>query len=307
MKKNIFVNRLLLLKKNHSVSIIDILGVGIFIFIIAAIFLLFPRKKEEITILLDVTKYVSIDRSDVENWNTPAFWFTESIQKNPLVKSNVLGKNEIEVTNVIFPDNAGEENKRVFLEIRLVSTFNKQTGQYSYNGVPLLIGSAQRFKFNRIMINGVVRDVYNSENNKQNEMYITVRVQLDPLYYPPFSSSEQIINPIGIDPTTLDGIPTYISEKIRNNLSVKNDKGKMLAEITNVQKVEATRKIISNGQLIRILDENREKVELTLKILVRKYNDNYYFLEHYPVLIGRNIKVNFQTLPLLLTVTDISE
>jgi hypothetical protein len=283
------------------------LGFGVFIFIMAAIFIFFPREKEEITILLDVTKYVSIDRSDVEDWNTPAFWFTQSIQNKSLVKSNVLGKKEIEVINVIYPDNAGEENKRVFLEIRLMSTYDKQTGQYSYNGVPLLIGSAQRFKFDRIMINGVVRDVYSDDSKKSNKTYLTIHAQLDPLYYPPFSSSDQSINPVGIDPTTIDGIPTYISEKIQQNLSLKNDKGEIMAEITDVKKTEANRKVVSNGQMVKVLDENREKVELTVKLLVRKYDENYYFLEHYPVLIGRNIKINFQTLPLILTVTNISE
>jgi len=295
-------------KKKFHGTVFDIIGIGIFLIFFAAVFFLFPRKTETITLLLDVSKYVSIDQSDVQNWDKPASWFVERLQSAPLIKKDFFGKTDVEVLHIIYPDTLGEENTRVTLEMKVKSTFDKQTKQYYYNGSPLLIGSSQRFKFDTIMINGVVRDVITHPTLITNTAILTIRAYLEPLYYPPYAiSPDDRMGAVSIDATTIDGIPLYISQKIHGGMNIKDVSGTPIAEVISVIKRPGTRSTIISGIPTTVVDEGRERVELTMKIRAKIIGNNFYFMDRYPVLIGRSLRMTFDTLPLIVTITDIQK
>jgi len=301
--KKILKSRLAFIKRN--IFLVDIVGVSIFIVIFAIVFFCFPRPSTYVTVLLDVSKIYNLDRNEVNDLDTPPFWFIEEIRLSTL-ENNKSKNDDIQIKNIYVPEN-GETNKKALVELQIKTIYNKQTEQYSYGGTPLLIGSYQRFRLHNIELNGVVREISSSDLHQQ-PLYIEINAYLEPLNYPPYIVSlERKMTVENNGQILTDGIPSYIAEKIEKGLVEKDSNNELLAEIMEITKQPGTRKIISNGFITNVADEDRQKVTLMIKIRVDKYGNNYYFLKQYPVLIGNTLFLNFYNLRLPITITDINE
>ena len=125
-----------LLKKFHF---IDVLGIVVFFVILGVAAAFFLRKQKTVDVVLRVSESGSLDI-----WYKPPLWYLENL-KPGLGETDWLGRKTIAIKDInSFYTN--QANRLFYITLTVQSAYNKRLNQYSYNGVPLLVGSYQTFK-----------------------------------------------------------------------------------------------------------------------------------------------------------------
>jgi hypothetical protein len=200
------------------------------------------------------------------------------------------------VRSFSYPNNSN--NRVVYLTIRLLTTYDKKSDVYSYEGVPLLVGSYQSLKINGILLRGVVQRVDSGSQRPEKKTFIVEG------FVNPENVGNQ--NPYAAN-TVTDGVLNYLADEYTKGLKILDSDGSVAAEILEVNEQPAHRKFIYGNQLIETLDSERKKVELKVQITTEKYGDVYLFMGEVPLRVNDNLFLSFWSFETPLTITDVKE
>lgn len=291
-------NRYNVLARIRKIPFVDRLILLIFIAILAFATYFFLRQSKYVYITMYVTHNETLTGDE---WGKPPIWFTESI-KPGIKEKSIFGKDQISVIDVYRYDNIGvSTTTEMYVVLKINSVYNKRIDQYSYMGVPLLVGSYQKFKIQDVVINGIIRSLDMTFTKPAQKSFI-VKGFLDSRnnnfpYYQSLDSPNELI--------ATNGIPKSVSAKINEGLCIYDTNQTCIVEIKNATKTPAFYRVPGNGILSFVPDDAREKVEMTVKISADIINGKPYFKSAYPVVINQLLLFHFSDFSAFFTITDI--
>lgn len=269
----------------------NLVGLGVFFLVLATAVFFFLRRATYATIVLRVSESDALDSS----WGLP-MWYLDNL-KPGIEQKDIFGRQIISVVrNFSYLNNSN--NRIVFLTLRLLTTYDKKSGTYTFEGVPLLVGSYQNLKIKDILLRGVVYRVENSDWQPEIKTYLIEGV-LDPRI-----TTNQ--DPYMAD-TTSDGIHNYLANKFVPGLKIVDSESREIVEIIEAKKEMAHRKFVYNNRIIEVPDNERQKVKLKIKVLTEKNGDVFLYRNEFPVKINENINLSFWDFEVMMTITDIKE
>lgn len=288
-----FIHRL------RSIHWMDTVAIGIFFAILAVALFFFLRRTEYITVRLRVSQSDEL-RNNITSFMTP-LWYA-NVLKPGMEYKDFLGRSVIKIERVIpgFPE---DNEQKTYIDLRIQALYGKQSKQYSYNGIPLLIGSYQRFRVNDIQIPGVIHAIGKEGIIEYPKKTYRLRGFLD-------QRRNDWIPGISNQPTSLveyTGVYTYLAEKMHSGMEVKLG-DTPIAKIVSVTKSPATKKVIQLGQVYTISDPERQRVELTVDVAATMINGRPYFKDDQQrLLINGTIELDVVYLKPAMTITDMQE
>ncbi len=285
------------IEKSEKLKWIEILGISVFFFILLIAFLFLTRRSEDIMVTVRLLNY----NSAPAYYNFPRQLFIENLKKG-LKEEGQLGSTVLEVLDVYkYPSN--DVNQDIFVTLKISSVYNRHTGQYSYDNLPLLIGDYRTFQLQNIVFSGVIIDINTSGKPREQKMF-SVTGFLDPVNNNDFASFQQVAILNGV---TVDGIKNFLADQIKPGLKIIDSNGQTAAEIISVNKTPGKVTSIQNGFYQTAVDPGTKHVETTLNILADKVGDGYFFQKEQSLNIGHSIILSFENLNITLTVTSVTE
>lgn len=268
----------------------DIVGLGIFLMIMATAFFFFLRKAEYVTLTLRVSQ------SDLLELNGAPLWYLENLKPGTEQK-DLFGRSVISLIKTYsYPTNS--ENRVLYINIKVLCTYNKRTGSYSYEGVPLLVGSSQSFKLNGVLIRGIIHSI-KGQNQKRDKRVFFIEGFLNPT----LTDNQE---PYAAE-TVTDGIKNYLADKFVKGLKIKDSDGREVVSVEEVSVLPAKRKFIYGDRWFEVADREKKVVKLKIKLEAEKFGDVYLFKENAPIRINGNIYLDFWDFGAMMTITDFKE
>jgi len=275
----------------RKISWFNLIGLGVFFLVLTSSIFILLRRAEYATLVLKVSESGSINNT----YGAP-MWYLDQL-KPGFEQKDVFGRPRISILDS-FSYVSNSKERVAYLTLKLLTTYDKKTEVYSYEGVSLLVGSYQSFKIKNIQLTGVIYRIENGNWEPQQKKYLV----------------EGYINPAAIqnqDPyvaeVTTQGVKSYLADKITEGMEIKDSSGKIVAKIKKLKKQLSYSRFIYNDKLVSFLDPDRKKVEVTMELLTNKYGDVYLFENETPVRINENLNLNFWDFDLILTITDFQE
>lgn len=278
-------------KDFRKYHLIDLFGIGVFFMILFSTALFFLRKSQYVEITLRVSEQEQL--KPMWSNNSPEWYI--SYLKEGLETKDLLGKVNARVENVYYYPTFGLDHT-VYIKLKLRSTYNKTNDQYSYNGLPLLIGSYHELKVGNVSIAGIIHSIGDSQSEKYKK-YL-VRGILETKYNGGNLFEAE---------TSFEGIKNFLALKIEEGLVVVDSKENEIAKITKVKKSLARRQFISGSRLISVIDPERKKIELEVELTTKKVNNRYLYRERSSIFVNALIDLNFEDFVVTMTVVDFEE
>lgn len=276
--------------KLHTPTIINSIGALLFVLIISIAAFSFLRKGAYVYVTLKVTNSDQV----VNNWNfsTPQ-WYIEHL-KEGLQEKDVFGRVNVEVVDVHYYT-ALDDTENVFITLRLRTTYNNKTNQYSHNGLPLLQGDHFITKVNNIAIFGLISNL-SSELITPKHKTFRVTGTLETQY------NEETL-PANF---YFHGIKKSVSDQLVPNLEVKDNKARTVAKIISIKKTPGLMTLPTASSVQQVVDPEREMVRMTVDIDTIEVNGVYLFREELPIYIDQKLRLDFPNTFVNLTVEEIT-
>lgn len=276
---------------------VDILGVATFFLILVIASFFFLRSPEYVTITI---RLFERDAPDFE-FNRPRQWFVENVQKG-LKEKDQLGRTVVEILDIYrYPSSIVKQD--VFATLKVRSIYNQRTGQYSYNGLPLLIGEYRSFRLQNLLLSGVIVNMDTNERPRENKRFLVTGF-LDPIDHDGRAPEERVAI---VDEINADGVDNFLAEKIVPGLTMFDNQGAVIAEIKSVNKRLGKISFVQGGRYVAVIDPDSKHVEITVEVLTEKIGDDYYFQKEQALTVGEKIFLTFDNLRLRPTVTSVKE
>ena len=277
--------------KKHN-GLVNIVGIGIFFVVLATAIFFFLRRATYATIVLRVSQSDSLE----ENWSDTPIWYLEKL-KSGLEQRDIIGRLTISILKNFYYVNDG--NKRVaYLTLRMLTTYDKKSGIYTYEGVPLLVGSYQNLRIKGLLLKGVV---YRIEGDGWSPLKKTFIVDgyLNPAY---------ILNqdPYVAEMKT-DGVKNYLADNFVSGLKINDSDGQTIVEILESNKVPAISRFVNGDRVAEVNDGERKKVNLKVKLTAEGYGDVFLFRGIDPLRINDNVNLIFKDFSGVMTITNVKE
>lgn len=288
-----------LLNHIRSIHWVDIAIIGVFFTTLAMVFFFFLRRVEYITVRFRVTQSDGLKNYLV--WDMPPLWYS-TVLKPGMEDKDFLGRSIIKIERVI--SSLPEDNEqKIYVDLRVQALYNRQTKQYSYNGTPLLIGSYQRLKINGIQIPGVIHAIDDLGKTTYPQKKYLLYGYLDHRFndWPPGVTNN------ATSEIVYDGVYKYVADKIKEGTEMRYG-DMVLAKIIKVKKSPGTIKIIQNGRLSIVPDNDRDHVELVTEVTASIINDRPYFKDDQQrILINSAISLDLNYVKVGMLITDLKE
>lgn len=274
--KNLKIN----LKK---ISLFDILIICVILFSLLFLAFFLLRRTRYINVVIKVT-----NKNILYTANNPPSWFAEYF-KEGMIGKNSIGQTVAIIKKVLSYDTSTTE-KALYLTINLKADYSKGENKYSYEGNPLLIGAPIKIEFQNVLAEGLVTYLEGVKDVREDREILT---ETQIMWY------QQVF------PET-NGIPAFLAEAINVNDEVKDSLGNVLIKIVD-KKVEPAKKITTNslGNVFVVNDPLKKDVYLTLKLKVKKINNDYYLFDDVKVKVGGSIPVHLSNISIYPNITKI--
>lgn len=277
-----------LLSKIHfykKINYFDIAFIGLFFF---AIFLIVFFLKREVTTI--VVRYKVTDNNPLYADNVPSNNFALAFQRGDS-EIGSLGKKVAEIINVE-SYNINPEKQVVYLDIKLEVVFNPRTKTYSFKGRPIVFGETHFFTFSNVRAEVMVVDFpgfLDGVNVTDEENILETQIRYDSRNY-----------------SDTYGVPDFIADKLSVGKQVRDNQGKVQAEIVEITKSPAERTVIDQwGNVFLTRDPKLFDVYLKIKIKSRKIDTKKYVFDFTPLSVGQTIPLNFEDISVYPIVTRI--
>lgn len=286
-KKNDIIHSVL--QRIRALTWIDLFGVCIFLGILSVAFFFFLRKADYAYITLRVSQSDTLNTYN----DLPPVWFIDKIQPG-LKETDGLGRENILIEGV-HRYSSNDLNQDFYVDLKVRSIFNARTGQYSYNGSTLLVGSYQSFKLQTLQLTGVIVDIRGKDTVPE-EKYFVVKGFINPA-----GNDDQfsVANTVG------DGIRNYLADTLQKGLTVTDINGQILAEVQSVFKRPGKRQFVAGREMVSVPDPDRQYVEMTLRVRTTKIGDAFFYRKESPMIINGTMYLPFPKSNVILTITDL--
>ncbi len=258
---------------------IDLLGIGVFFAILATMALFFLRKASYVYVVLRVSN----DESLHSFYGHTPDWYINKLQERPEEKS-VFGRLEQRVEDVYYYPSADQVNT-VFVVMKVSTTYNQRSGQYTFQGVPLLVGKSQSFRIRELSVEGIIHDIYPQESEMRERVPLIVNAKAMIQY------NEVIPYPGGIH---FEGLLKIVSERLSPGMQVVRSDGQPYIEVLEVRRTPAFKEFVTTNGLRQVVDSERENVEMTLRVWAQPTNEKYLVREQEPLFIGGGLEMYFE-------------
>lgn len=276
----------------QKLHLIDLIGVGIFCICLLVIGTTFLRKSAYAV----VTIRVSNDKTFIPNvyLNAPADWYIQNLTVG-LTDKDFLGRVNTQILDTYYyPRNL--MGQTVYVKLKVQSVYNKNTGQYSYNGAPLLIGELQTFKIKGLSVQGVVLSVGDQETRQIQKRFV-VKGSLETQY------NEDIKFP---GTFTYKGIRNFLADQIKPGMMVTDNHGNEVVKILEVKKSPGEKEYVApNGVVNSVVDLDRQQVDLSVEFVTTVVNGQPLFREEEQLILGHWLNLDFPDFTVYLTLMDV--
>ncbi len=287
------------IKQARSIRWMDIGAISIFFAMLAIALFFFLRRTEYVTVRLRISQSDEL-RNNLTSFMTP-LWYANVLRPG-MEDTDFFGRSIIKIDRIIpgFPE---DNEQKTYIDLRIQALYSRQTKQYSYNGIPLLIGSYQRFRVNGIQIPGVIHAIGVLGIESYPQKKYTLHGFLD-------HRQNDWVPGVTNQTTSLieyDGVYTYLAEKIQNGMEMKLGDA-TIAKIVKISKSPAIKRVIELGRTHIIPDPERTRVELAVEINASIINGRPYFKDDQQrLLVNSSIPLDFGLIKPIMTITDIQE
>lgn len=259
-----------------------VLGLAFFLYV-------FFRKSDYVIATIKVGDE-SVNFNDGVDWNGTRPWFTEIVHGGDVKQKDGLGRTVAEVLSVQSYD-IRYNRKALYIKVRFKAVYEKSSGQYVYNGLPLVIGSYMRIPFSTVSVQGLVTKIEGLPDFRQKAKLI-VEAKLE-------DESSTYLQTSGVSP--------YVASEILNTNEIKDGEGNVIIKILQ-KKVEDANVFVATADGTALVRKNplRKDVYLTLEVDVTKIGNRYYLFDDMPILIGQTMPLNTTKLSVFPIVTKIT-
>jgi hypothetical protein len=240
-------------------------------FIIAGVcvvfgFVLYNRvtKKEEWI-------WIKLNISDNTSWSQgspPPYWYAQGLTKGQSAY-NSFGQKIAEAGSIENYDMGGT-NRLIYMDIKLLVSYDKRQHIYLYNYQPLQIGNQIDLTFNQYNVRGIVTYIGSNKIQYQDK---EIEVKL--------------LNEF-----------QWSADSYKEGLRMTDMSGTTVAQILSVSTTDTTVSQLtdSDGRMILISnpDPSRKEVTIRLKIKTFTFAGASYFIDGAAIKIGENIWFQFQ-------------
>lgn len=265
-----------------KLSYFDIALIGVIAILGITFVLFFYRKSTNITIRVKVTDQdVLYARTLPQNWYAQQFHIGDQ-------ERDALGKTIAEIISVdSFLVSSNET--AVYLDIRVKSIYDSRTKTYSVRGKQISFGTPLRFNLSQVTFTGFVTGFPNLQNDANIQTdYVVVKAVGRAIV--PF---EREIEP-AVFMSVKPGDKIFDSQKM------------LLADVQNLA-IKPAQRITEtdNGDVLLRADPYYKDIELTVKVLTKKYQGQYFMFDNLPLKIGAFLPLNFEHVSIFPVITDI--
>jgi hypothetical protein len=271
---------------------VDLVALAIFLGIMVLAYFFMLRKAEYINIVLRVSQ------SDLINANTggvsatlPA-WYLENL-KTDMDNSN---KSNISIVKVFEYQNNSNE-KIVYLTLRLLTVYDKKSRTYNYEGLPLLVGSYQNFRYKGVLLRGIIQKVGVLEEEREEKTFLVEGI----LETNPIGSKDwgTTCYPVGGD--------KVFTEFLYPGLTISDSDDRVMVKVEEVKTSPSYVKLLSGGKLVKVEDRDNKMVKVKLRVRVEKFDDVYLYAGETTIKIGSYLDLDFWDFNVSVRVTDFQE
>ncbi|MBT4652547.1 MAG: hypothetical protein HN981_02975 [Candidatus Pacebacteria bacterium] len=192
---------------------------------------------------------------------------------------------DLELIDILYYPNLDFKisEQTVFVTLKVKTTFNKRNNQYLYQGQPLLVGDHHIFKIGSTVIPGVIHNI-NTSFFEPKTQKILVEGTLEN------EDNEEIERDAEV---RFVGVKNYFIDGVNSGSIIKNNKGKVIAEIIRIDKSAGYKEFIYNNSLIKIIDPERKQANILLELDVSKVNNHYFYRREDKIVLGKKIPLSF--------------
>jgi len=250
----------------------------------------FFRKSTYITVVVKVGE----DNVAWERWSRA--WFSQLFYDGMQEKDG-LGRVNAEVLAVSsydtlpLPYDTLHIKKAVYLTIKLKSVYSRASDQYTYKGLPVLVGAPIRIYLDRVLVEGLVTSIEGVKDPREKAtLLVDVQIKEEIPTYPETSGTEQ-----------------YVADALSVGQKITDDQGNVVIEIL-AKRVELAQKVTttSEGRALVGVNPLKRDVYLTLRVNAVKLHERYFLYDDIPIIVGQQVPINTPTLSILPEVTKIT-
>jgi len=273
----------ILLKLNLFDKVL-IFGAIVFVAFFASVFF---RKSTYVTVVIKVGEESTRYEAWMVGMGTKT-WFSQMFYEG-MKETDGLGDVKAEVLSIYSYDTL-PSRRAVYLTLKLKAVYNRASNQYTFKGLPILIGSTIKLNLDSLYVEGLVT---NLEGVKDIREKVTLKVDA------------QVREETPVYPDT-SGAKDYIANVLEVGDEVKDGQGNTILKILG-KRVENAKRLVttSDGRALVQTNPLRRDIYLTLEINTVKIGDRYFLFDDIPLLIGEKIPINTETTSLWPEVTKI--
>ena len=274
-------------KKYKQLALFDKILILLAVFVIVFFGYIFSRKSEYLEVVIKVNE----ENTRYELWRQETgtmTWFTELFYEG-MSETDGLGRVMAEVLEMRSYDTE-PGRKALYLTTRINAVYSKSSGQYTFKGRPLLIGSTIKLNLDNLLVEGLITQVAGVDDPRLMETIIV---------------EAQVRDETPVFPET-SGTKVYVADALDIGEEIKDSQGNIILKILD-KKVENAKRLVttSDGRVIVQSNPLRKDVYLTLEITAYKIGGRYYIFDDIPILIGEIIPINTPTISVWPEITSI--
>lgn len=223
-------------------------------------------------------------------------WFTQMYHEG-MKERDGFGLTRAEITKINSYDLSFDQanvyptmKKVLYLTLNLSTVYNRSSGQNTFKGFPVVVGSPIKLYLDGLLVDGlIVKIPGTNQPTTKHTLTVEAVVKRESEVFPETS-----------------GIDEYVARAFHTNDSVNDALGNTIISIKNVR-VEQAKKIVTtaDGRLLVQRDPLKKDIFLTLNIQATRLNNHYYIFDDIPILIGSKIPLNLSFVSATADVTDI--
>lgn len=227
------------------------------------------RNQAEVYVGLSVTRGINIPISGPYNWIP--YWLADSINVGDNEISPLGGLNAVVLDKEIYE--ASFYGKNVYLLLN-VNAIKDRSGIYLFKNKPLSVGAPIDLKLSKAQITGLVTYVGNEE--------------------PKYEYKKLQVKVSGLD------AEWWIGDAIKIGSIIKNSKGEEIAKVISKNVSPASGSPLT-------ADRNKRNIEVTVDIMTKKINDNYFYAETQKVKVDELLFLPFKETSINFPISSIVE
>ena len=220
-------------------------------------------------------------------------WFSQLL-KIGMEERDGLGRNVAKVTN-IFQYDSSPDTSNTYLTLKIKTTYSRGSGQYTFKGKPVLVGSEIKLILDHILVNGTITDLLSTGASPDLHKTVIKATLYKTTWYNPVNNY-----------LNTDGVPPYLAAAIKIGETVYDSQNRPIIKVVDKKISDAQTSIsTADGRLVIRTNPLLQDVAYTLELLTTSVSEKEYLLGNIPIIIGQDIPIHTKSASIYPTITSI--